>query len=43
MSKMWTQINGVWNECETIMENGVMKIVKSTPITPEKEYDDFMS
>lgn len=40
---MWTQINGVWNECETVMENGVMKIVKSTPITPEKEYDDFMS
>lgn len=43
MHKMWTQINGVWNECETVMENGVMKIVKSTPITPEKEYDDFMS
>lgn len=40
---MWTQINGVWNECETVMENGVMKIVKSTPITPEKEYDDFMA
>ena len=28
MSKIWTQINGVWNECETVRENGVMKIVK---------------
>ena len=40
---MWTQINGIWHECETEMENGVMKIVNATPITPEKEYNDFMS
>ena len=42
-SKIWTQINGVWCECETVMENDVMKIIKSTPITAEKEYNDFMA
>ena len=41
--KITTQINGIWHECETVMENGVMTIVKSTPITPEKEYNDFMA
>ena len=41
--KMCTQINGIWHECETEMENGVMKIISSTPITPEKEYNDFMA
>ena len=43
MSKMCTMINGQWHECETVMENGVMKIISSTPITPEKEYNDFMA
>jgi len=43
MSKVCIKMNGVWNECEAVMENGVLKIVKATPITPEKEYDDFMS
>lgn len=41
--RYYTTIDGVWCECETVMEDGIMKIIKSTPMTPEKEYNDFMA
>lgn len=33
----------MWYECEATDENGVITINSCVPITPEKEYEDFMA
>lgn len=41
--KVWMPKDGIMCECEATFENGEMMVHSCVPITPQKEYDDFMA